>query len=42
MTVPTNSATCRFTRVDYWFLNLRKENKLSEFESKVKRMFGAK
>jgi hypothetical protein len=42
MIVPTDSATCLFTRVDDWFLNLRKENKLSEFESKVKRMYGTK
>jgi hypothetical protein len=35
-------ATSRFTRVDCWFLNLRKGNRLSEFERKVKRMLGTK
>jgi len=42
MIVPTNSATCRFTLIDDWFLNLRQENKLSEFDSKVTRTFGTK
>jgi len=42
MIVPTNSATCRFKPVDYLFLNLRKENKFSKLENKVKRMFGTK